>query len=128
MRKGRDISKMILKVAQKYEGDTKKFISELSLMLQRKNLTHLIPSILKSLDLAERKDQERNTLHISVAHSIDKKTTESIGEFMGALDAGVKITEDKDLIGGFRAIYGFSYIDGSVKSMLYRMRKILLSK
>ncbi len=87
----------------------------------------LAPNILRNLDREVSDLEKKTTVDIRVSHEISASLLKDIEKKIGKkTEDKSMITVDKDLIGGFRAVYQGKVYDGSIKNYLKELRATLI--
>ena len=114
----------LFKLALKYPKQEKRLAGQLISFCQRKNLTSRLPNILKHLEQAYERFQERECLTIASRDQLGPDTMEQIKRFVQAAPAApIAVTADPNLHGGFVATYQNKVYDGSIKRQMARLKE-----
>lgn len=106
--------------------DVDGFCDKLLEYLKKNHLLHLLPNILRKLELENVKDLNKKTIHITTSHEFDKELVEKIKSFASREKGNTfKVSVDEDLIGGFVVKGNNKIMDASVKRNIQFLRESL---
>lgn len=94
--------------------------------IEKKNMTHLLPGVLKQLEILAKKDYQENALKITFAK---KPTEETVSHVVKMIDVDMEpsVSIDNDILSGFIAEYNGKYIDASTKTYMRKLQQELIS-
>lgn len=123
-------STLITKALKEGIKDSKKIESlsdSLLNYLEKNHLTHLLPNIIRKLELEKRKEDKSKTMHINTSHQFDEKMIEKIKNSIEKEgDEKFEISVDPSLIGGFIIKGKNKIVDASLKRNLQFLRESLI--
>lgn len=99
-----------------------KAVPALTALLTRSHLTHLFPAIVALLEKKVVEESKQDTVAITSATTLSENIVDRISDLVhkdvGSIPASVSMVVDKNLVGGFVAVYKGKVFDGSVATML----------
>lgn len=108
-------------------ADPSKLAKSFSKYLEENHMQGLAPNILRNLDREVADLEKKTTVDIRVSHEISASLLKEIEKKVGKKPEDKStILVDKDLIGGFRAVYQGKVFDGSIKNYLKELRSTLI--
>jgi F0F1-type ATP synthase delta subunit len=112
-------------LAGKGEEAQKKMARSFLELLKRKKKAHLLPNILKELELLEKE----KTVTLVLARELDQEAISSVEEKLRmrlGQDKKFKVEIDNSIIGGFKAKTNNFLIDSSIKTIIGNIRQKLV--
>lgn len=98
--------------------------SEVLQFLERRKLLTLLPQVLKELQLLEQKERERTMLIIETPFALSQDSMQKVKELVGAnTQVETKIVLKKNLLSGFKALYGGQSYDASARRIISQLTK-----
>jgi len=123
----KQIAKELFKESKK-TNDLSLFVDNFMQYLKSKKLEYIIPSVLKHLEIIEKREKDLLTAKISFGKEPTDETVKMVKNHikLGEKDTDVVVDVEKDLIGGFVAEYNGVIYDGSLKGYIRGLEKALL--
>lgn len=124
----RTLSKALLKMIEENPDDYQKIIAGFAGFCKKKKLAHLLPGLLKYMEIQLRNEEGKKTFKIFSATGLEKNTIENIQKLAEAeLAVKTELIEDKNIGAGFVAHYKNKIIDASLDSNLRRLKNKLIA-
>lgn len=101
-------------------------VSLFARFLEKRNLIGYTTPIVRHIQQIAQQEKEHATVRIESNNKISKETLLEIAQTLGASSASsIVIQENKTLIAGFVATYGYEVYDASMKTQLEKLRTVL---
>ncbi len=122
----RDIVQTLLFANKKDDLDAKKLVSNTLAYLEKQNLKHLLPEVLRILEQEGLKEAEQESVVIETSHVVSESTLKQISsKLLTDAKEDPKQVVNEDLIGGFVAKHNGVIYDASLKRKIELLRKEL---
>ncbi len=116
-----------LKESVKDSKDIGSLSDSLVAYLDKNHLMHLMPNIIRKLELEKRREDKLKTIQISTSHEFDEKVIEKIKKYIEKEgDEKFETSVDSSLIGGFVIKGKNKIVDASLKRNLQFLRESLI--
>lgn len=93
--------------------------------VQANNLEFQLPQILRHLERISQDEQEFGRVQVQSPFPLDDSVITAIKMRLGAQDADVAVSQEPQLIGGFRAMYKGMLYDASMQNVLKQLQEQL---
>ncbi len=124
----RDLAKSLLKIIRENPDKASSAVSRFLEFCKARHLAYLLPNIVNCFEKEVENIKKDETLKIFARFKPSDQILKNIKEMAGAnADVDVEITEDKDIIGGFVALYKNKVIDASLKNNLKLLKNKLIN-
>ncbi|PIR86977.1 MAG: hypothetical protein COU11_03100 [Candidatus Harrisonbacteria bacterium CG10_big_fil_rev_8_21_14_0_10_49_15] len=123
----KQLAKTLLQMSEE-EVDRQKVMQQFFAFMERYHLEGLLPNVAGELESAERERILAVALHITTAHPLTPAEEANIRMSIGAKDAPLIATLDKELFGGFRARYRGMEYEGSLGHTAGKLEKKLMEE
>lgn len=107
--------------------DVEGFSSNLLSFLEKNNLIHLLPNILRKLEAQNKKEKDFARILIKTSHEFSPETISGIKKKFGLEDkTKVDVEVDQSIIGGFVVFGRNKILDASVRRNIISLKESLI--
>ena len=121
----RSLAKELFKQRDSFEN-LDALVHEFVLYIEKKNMQHLLPGILKQLEILAKKDREENSFKLTFAKEPTVETVENVKSYLKNTEPPEVLIDEK-ILGGFISEHKGRVVDASSVAYLKSLKQELLS-